>query len=534
MKELGYFVYQIYPKSFKDSTASGVGDINGIRSKLSYIADLGFDFIWLTPMYISPQNDNGYDVENYYQIDPSFGTEAEFDLLVKEAEKLGLKIMMDMVFNHTSTEHEWFKKALAGEKKYQDYYIFSDYKTTWESKFGGNAWEYVEDLDKYYLHLFDKTQADLNWENENVRQEIYQIVNFWINRGVKGFRFDVINLISKRYPLVDGTQDGRNQYTDGPRVHEFLQELRKNTFAKEQGILTVGEMSSTSIEQCAQYANNQRTELDSVFHFHHLKVDYQDMEKWSVDYFDFPMLKTLLRDWQLAMQEKAVVDTLFWSCHDQPRIASRFIKADTKAKQLRKNKSLAIMMYLMRGISYIYQGEEIGMENIEFKTIEDAVDIEAINYYNFHPELSSEDKLKALSQKSRDNARAPMQWSANGGFSDTIPWIKVNENTVEINVEKQLQDQSSTYNFYRDLINFKKNNSTFISGEIAFIDDEKLFIYRRFDDKDEYQVIVNLWNECFEVEIDHYEVVINNGVEVKNNKLKLKSFSAIVIHNLKS
>lgn len=529
MKELGYFVYQIYPKSFKDSTANGVGDINGIRSKLSYIKDLGFDYIWITPMYISPQNDNGYDVADYYKIDPTFGSETEFDLLIKEANELGLKIMMDMVFNHTSTEHEWFKKALSGDKKYQDYYIFNDKPTTWESKFGGNAWQYEKTINKYYLHLFDKTQADLNWENKAVREEIYQIVNYWIKRGIKGFRFDVINLISKRYPLVNGEADGRDQYTDGPKVHEFLQDLRKNTFACDPDILTVGEMSSTSIKQCVKYANESRTELDSVFHFHHLKVDYENAQKWSVDYFDFKQLKNLLKDWQLAMQEKNVVDTLFWSCHDQPRIASRFIKANTSEKQLRKNKTLAMMMYLMRGVSYIYQGEEIGMENLEFKSISDACDVESINYYNLHPELESEAKLKALSQKSRDNARTPMQWDQTGGFTTAKPWIKVNENTQVINVENQLNDRNSTHNFYKNLISLKKNNQTLINGKITFLDDDKLFIYQRSDIKNEYQVIVNVWDDSFVVERNNAEIIINNGVKANGDKLTIEPFGAVLI-----
>ncbi len=529
MKELGYFVYQIYPKSFKDTSNNGIGDLNGIRAKLSHIADLGFDYIWLTPIYISPQNDNGYDVADYYQIDPLFGTEAEFDLLVEEAAELGLKIMMDMVFNHTSSSHQWFKRALNGEKQYQDYYIWRDEPTTWESKFGGNAWEYSEELGKYYLHLFDTSQPDLNWENKNVRQEIYQIVNYWIKRGVKGFRFDVINLISKKYPLVDGTGDGRDQYTDGPRIHEFLKELRANTFASDEDILTVGEMSSTSIAECVQYASSKRDELDSVFHFHHLKVDYKDSYKWSTDYFDFQMLKELLRTWQEAMQEENVVDTLFWSCHDQPRIASRFIQAQTTEQQLRKNKCLAMLMYLMRGISYIYQGEEIGMQNLEFSKIDDAVDVEAINYYNANEHIPVEERLRALNQKSRDNARTPMQWNEKGDFSQVESWQKMNPNYPAINVAAQSENENSTLNFYRELITLKKGNNVLTSGQIRFIDDEKLFIYERSNEEEKYIIICNLWDQEFTYELEHKAIINNNGVIVNEKQLIIPSFSSIVL-----
>ncbi len=527
MKELGYFVYQIYPKSFMDTTGNGIGDINGIRAKLSYIADLGFDYIWITPIYISPQRDNGYDVADYYHIDPLFGSEEDFDNLVKEAEVLGLKIMMDMVFNHTSSDHEWFKRALAGEKKYQDYYIWREETTTWESKFGGSAWKYSEKLKKNYLHLFDVSQPDLNWENEQVRQEIYNIVNYWITRGVKGFRFDVINLVSKRYPLSNGKGDGREQYTDGPRIHEFLKEMRENTFAENNDILTVGEMSSTSIQECRKYATKERTELDSVFHFHHLKVDYQNAYKWSTDFFDFPMLKELLTKWQIEMQSEDVVDTLFWSCHDQPRIASRFIKARDEKEQLRKNKSLAMMMYLMRGISYIYQGEELGMENLNFKSIEEVVDIEALNFYKHNNNLSVEQRLKALSQKSRDNARTPMQWTKVGGFTTSKPWIKYNENLKYINCEEQISNPDSTYHFYKGLINLKKNDETLKYGAIKFDHTDDLFIYTRSMGDIIYKIIINVWDKEFTYPEEVNQVIINNGCEI-SKVINLKPFSSIL------
>ncbi len=527
MKELDYFVYQIYPKSFKDTTGNGIGDINGIRSKLEYIADLGFDYIWITPMYISPQRDNGYDVADYYHIDPLFGTEEDFDNLVIEAEKLGLKIMMDVVFNHCSSDHEWFQKALAGDQRYIDYFIWNDKPTNWESKFGGNAWEYVESLDKYYLHLFDKSQPDLNWENEEVRHALYDVVNYWIKRGVAGFRFDVINLISKHYPLSDGSGDGRDQYTDGPRIHQFLKELRANTFADDANILTVGEMSSTSIDASVKYASSDRDELDSIFHFHHLKVDYKDAYKWSTDFFDFPMLRDLLSTWQIEMQKKDVIDTLFWSCHDQPRIASRFIPATNQVDQLRKNKTIAMMMYMMRGISYIYQGEEIGMQNLTFNSIADAVDVESINFYNLNPEQSVEQRLRALNQKSRDNARAPMQWSSQGGFTTGSPWVKHNDDLQLVNVEAQLADLDSTHNFYKQLIALKKSDPVLKAGIIEFELDDYLFIYTRTLDDTKYKVIINLWDRSFTYNDNGQEAIINNGCTVTEN-ITIPPFGSIL------
>lgn len=533
MKELDYFVYQIYPKSFLDTTGNGIGDINGIRSKLKYIAELGFDYIWITPMFVSPQKDNGYDVGDYLNFDPIFGNDEDFDNLVMEADQLGLKIMFDMVFNHTSTSHEWFQKAIAGDIKYQDYYIWRDTPTNWESKFGGNAWEYEPKLGKYYLHLFDKTQADLNWENELVRQELYNIVNYWLDKGVKGFRFDVVNLISKQYPIIDGNDDGRSMYTDGPRVHEFLQMLRENTFADDESVLTVGEMSSTSIESCLQFSNSNRSELDSVFHFHHLKVDYLNGDKWSRNFFDFEMLKQLLSTWQLSMQKNDVVDTLFWSCHDQPRIASRFIPANTLEKQLRKNKMLCMLMYLMRGISYIFQGEEIGMENLNYSKIDDFRDVESINYFHGNPELPLEERIESLCQKSRDNGRSPMQWSASGGFSTTTPWIKYNNNLETVNVEQQLNDNQSTLSFYKHIIKLKKSDLVLSKGNIEFIDDEHLIIYTRKYQNKQYKIVCNMWDSDFSYQDTIDEIIINNDCNIEENCIHLAPFSSI-LYQIKS
>ncbi len=526
MNELGYFVYQIYPKSFCDTTGNGIGDINGIISKLDYIKDLGFDYIWITPMYISPQKDNGYDVADYYNIDPLFGSNEDFDNLVMQANKRGLKIMMDMVFNHTSSEHTWFKKALSGDKKYMDYYIFNDNKTNWESKFGGNAWEYVEHLDKYYLHLFDVSQPDLNWENQDLRQELYKIVNYWIDKGVSGFRFDVINLISKNYPLKDGKNDGRLEYTDGPRIHEFLQELRANTFKDKEGFLTVGEMSSTSINECIKYASPKRDELDTVFHFHHLKVDYKDNLKWSKDYFDFELLKELFKTWQTKMQTNDVVDTLFWSNHDQPRIASRFIKATSRDQQITKNKTYAILMYMMRGISYIYQGEELGLENLVFESIDDVVDIESINFYN-SSNMDNKTKLDILSQKSRDNGRSPMIWHKDGGFSTNTPWIKYSN--IDNNLFDQQTDENSTYNFYKNMIKLKKNDEVLKYGNIKFIDHSNLLIYIREYNNIKYLIIANMFDQTHSFKTNFSDIIFNNNATTDKDNITLSPFSSIIL-----
>lgn len=323
-------VYQIYPKSFYDSNGDGLGDLKGITEKLDYIRDLGVDYIWITPFFVSPQKDNGYDVEDYYSIDPRYGTMEDFDELVREARKRGIRLMLDMVFNHTSSRHQWFRKALAGDEKYKNFYIFRKGKapgvppTNWESKFGGSAWEYVEKFDAYYLHLFDVSQPDLNWDNPEVRREIQKVVRFWMDKGVKGFRFDVVNLISKGAFVDDDRGDGRRFYTDGPNIHKYLKELNAETFGRDAEIITVGEMSSTTLENCYQYAGEEKGELSMVFSFHHLKVDFMGNEKWVIVPFDFQKLKDILYEWQTKMAEHRAWNAVFWCNHDQPRVVSRF------------------------------------------------------------------------------------------------------------------------------------------------------------------------------------------------------------------
>ena len=345
-------IYQIYVKSFMDSTGNGHGDLKGITSRLDYLKGLGVDYLWLTPVFTSPMNDNGYDVADYMKIDPAFGTMKDLEQLILEAKEKNMGIMLDMVFNHSSTSHEWFQKALVGEKKYQDYYIFKEGKegippTNWVSKFGGSAWAYVPNLGKYYLHLFDESQADLNWENKDLREELYQIVQFWMDKGISGFRFDVVNLISKPDVYQDDDQgDGRRFYTDGPRVHTYLKELHEKTFGQMKEAITVGEMSSTSLENCVLYSNPLEKELSMVFNFHHLKVDYDQGDK----------------------------------NHDQPRVVSRF--GQDKEFRGKSAKMLATSIHLLRGTPYIYQGEEFGMTNGYFTEIEDYRDVESINYYH--------------------------------------------------------------------------------------------------------------------------------------------------------
>ena len=434
-------IYQIYPKSFKDSNGDGLGDLQGIIEQLNYLKELGIDYLWITPVFLSPQNDNGYDVADYYSIDPRFGTMEDLEALIEESNKREIGLMLDMVFNHTSTEHEWFKRALSGEKKYQDYYIFKDgtpdkVPTNWQSKFGGSAWEYVPTLGKWYLHLFDVTQADLNWKNKKVRDELKKVILFWKGKGIKGFRFDVINLISKPDVFEDDIEgDGRKYYTDGSHIHEYLKELTKDT--RIGNMITVGEMSSTSLAACARYSDPKEKELSMCFHFHHLKVDYKDNDKWSLMAPDRRMLKELIESWQLGMQKGRGWDALFWCNHDQPRIVSRL--GDEKKYRKEAAKMLAACIHLLRGTPYIYQGEELGMTNAHYQDISQYRDVESLNYYKILLQRgrTKEEALTVLAARSRDNARTPMQWSAeaHAGFTSGTPWIEVTGNYKEINAE---------------------------------------------------------------------------------------------------
>ena len=492
-------IYQIYPKSFKDSNGDGIGDLRGVAEKLDYLKDLGVDYLWLTPFFVSPQRDNGYDVADYRNIDPMFGTMEDLDNLIAEGEKRNIGLMFDMVFNHTSTSHEWFRRALAGEKKYQDYYIFKEGApdqppTNWQSKFGGSAWEYVSSLGKWYLHLFDVTQADLNWKNPEVREELKEVIRFWKAKGVKGFRFDVVNLISKPEIWEDDFEgDGRKFYTDGPYVHEYLKELVRDTGIEDY--VTVGEMSSTTLEHCIRYSGAEEKELSMCFNFHHLKVDYKDGNKWELMEPDYMELKVIFEKWQMGMHRGNAWNALFWCNHDQPRIVSRFGNEGEYWKE--SAKMLAGMIHLMRGTPYIYQGEEIGMTNPHYTSIEQYADVESRNYYEIllNEGKTKEEALEILAARSRDNSRTPMQWTDERycGFSDTKPWIPVSDNFEKINVKKQKQDRDSILEFYKKLIMLRKEKEVIARGNIEFMEVENagVLAYTRCLDKQKLLVCCN-------------------------------------------
>lgn len=540
-------VYQIYPKSFNSYYNRETGDIKGVTEKLDYLKELGVDYIWLTPIYQSPQNDNGYDVSDYYSIDPSYGTMEEFEELLAEAKVRNIEIMLDIVVNHSSTEHKWFKEAKEDKNSpYRNYYIWRDEKNNWQSKFGGSAWKYDEKTEQYYLHLFDETQADLNWENEKLREEVYDMMRFWLDKGVTGFRLDVINLISKDQCFLNdegstATSDGRKYYTDGPRVHEYLQEMNRNVFAGKD-VITVGEMSSTTIDNCIKYSNPERNELSMTFSFHHLKVDYPNGDKWTKAEFDFIKLKEIMSNWQIEMQKGGGWNALFWCNHDQPRIVSRF--GDDGKYRNESAKMLATAMHMLQGTPYIYQGEEIGMTNPKFESIEQYRDVESLNIYDIKLKegLSKEEIIGILKQKSRDNSRTPMQWNEemNSGFTTSTPWISAAENFKEINVEKALEDKESVFYYYKKLIELRKTYDVITEGEYAILDknDPKIWAYTRTTESEVLLVINNFYGEEItysvpaHVQLDgmKQEVLLSNYKDASKDiaKLNLRPYESIV------
>lgn len=539
-------VYQIYPKSFKDSNKDGFGDLQGIIEKLDYLQDLGIDHIWITPVFPSPQKDNGYDVADYCAIDPRFGTMADMEELIRESGRRGIGLMLDMVFNHTSTAHEWFRRALAGEEAYQDYYIFREgapdkAPTNWQSKFGGPAWEYVPKLGKWYLHLFDVTQADLNWDNPKVREELKNVILFWKKKGIKGFRFDVVNLISKPDIYEDDLEgDGRRFYSDGPHIHEYLKELTRDTGIED--MITVGEMSSTRLEACARYSDPREKELSMCFHFHHLKVDYKDGDKWTLMEPDRMALKKLFDLWQTGMQSKGGWSALFWCNHDQPRIVSRFGEEGRFWKE--SAKMLAACIHLMRGTPYIYQGEELGMTNAHYDRIEQYRDVESLNYYRILLEQgkTKEEALSILAARSRDNGRTPMQWSAEdyGGFSEKEPWIEVPEQYRRINAEAQRYDDDSVYSFYKKLIALRKEKRVISEGTIQFLEKENsdVIAFKRQWEGEELIVFNNLVSETIlvaaEPEWAAYRKILGNYAEEEEGKptgdrIVLRPYETVVL-----
>ncbi|MDY2627346.1 MAG: alpha,alpha-phosphotrehalase [Lachnospiraceae bacterium] len=537
-------VYQIYPKSFRDSNGDGLGDIKGIIEKLDYLEALGVDYIWITPFFPSPQRDNGYDVADYTSVDPRFGTMEDLEELIAEADRRHMGIMLDMVFNHTSTQHKWFQKALEGEKKYQDYYIWREgtadqLPTNWESKFGGPAWEYVPSLEKWYLHLFDITQADLNWENPQVREELKNVIRFWKQKGIKGFRFDVVNLISKPEIMEDDYEgDGRRFYTDGYHVHEFLKELVRDT--QIENMITVGEMSSTSLENCIRYSNPDEKELSMCFNFHHLKIDYKNGQKWELMEPDRKQLKNLFRIWQEGMQQENGWNAVFWCNHDQPRIVSRL--GDEGKYWKESAKMLAACIHLMRGTPYIYQGEELGMTNPHYTAIDKYKDVESLNYYKILLDRgkSQQEALEILAARSRDNGRSPVQWSSgrNAGFSDACPWISLSDNWKEINAEAQMWDETSILAFYRRLISLRKSMKIIQEGEIHFIlnEEEQILAFERLWKNEHMIVLNNLSSEMVQIDFPDswkkYHRLLGNydGLNLQNNYLVMRPYETITLY----
>lgn len=539
-------IYQIYLKSFNDSNHDGFGDLKGVTQKLDYLKELGVDFLWLTPFFSSPQNDNGYDISDYYSIDPLFGCMEDLEELIQKASDKGLDLMFDMVFNHTSTEHEWFQHAMAGDKEYMDYYIFKDGEpdtppTNWISKFGGPAWEYVPHLKKWYLHLFDKTQADLNWNNPKVREELKKIICFWKEKGIRGFRFDVVNLISKPEIFEDDTEgDGRRFYTDGTHVHEFLQELVRDTGIGD--MVTVGEMSSTTIDNCIRYSNPEEKELSMCFNFHHLKVDYKDGEKWELIDPDLLKLKQLLEEWQLNMQEHNGWNAVFWCNHDQPRIVSRL--GDDRLYWKESAKMLAACIHLLRGTPYIYQGEEIGMTNPGYTKIGQYRDVESLNYYEIMRDQgkTEAEAMEVLRARSRDNSRTPMQWSGDvyAGFSSCEPWISVPDNYREINAETEKNDPDSIFNFYRQLIRLRKEKSVIAEGKVEFVykDYPEIMAYRRYNLQEELISLHNFTEKeivlPLDFETDKYRILLSNYKDtlISRRSLKLRPYETVSLEKI--
>ncbi|MEF3352867.1 alpha,alpha-phosphotrehalase [Paenibacillus sp. GYB006] len=509
-------IYQVYPKSFCDTTGKGTGDIQGLIKKLDYIKGLGIDMVWLQPVYVSPQNDNGYDVADYYSIDPAFGTMEDMDELIHEMKKRDMHLMIDIVVNHSSTEHQWFKEARSSrDNPYRDYYIWKDPApnggppNNWQSKFGGPAWQYDEGTKQYYLTLFDKTQADLNWENERVRQEVIDILTFWAEKGVSGFRMDVINLISKdqRFPDDDGSVapgDGRKFYTDGPRVHEYIKELNEKVF-RPYNIVTVGEMSSTTLEQCIRYSNPEENEFSMTFNFHHLKVDYPNGQKWELKPYDFEELKSVLSHWQIGMQQGGGWNALFWNNHDQPRALTRFTNDGEYRNE--SAKMLATTLHGMQGTPYIYQGEEIGMPDPVWNDMSEFRDIESLNMYQILMDRGKtpEEASHIVKVRSRDNSRIPMLWddSDQAGFTSGTPWIKIDERYKEINAKQQVEDPNSIYHHYRKLIQLRKEVKVITDGTFTRLDNThpEVFAYARMNEEETLVVISNFSDKTVQFEL---------------------------------
>ena len=528
-------VYQIYPRSFNDSNGDGIGDINGIREKLDYLKELGIDVIWLSPVYKSPNDDNGYDISDYCDIMDEFGTMEDMDNLLKEANEKGIKILMDLVVNHTSDEHKWFIEAKKSkDNKFRDYYIWRDPVNGHEpnnlgSCFSGSAWQYDESTDQYYLHLFSKKQPDLNWENENVRNEVYKMMNFWIDKGIGGFRMDVIDLIGK---VPDEMITG-----NGPKLHDYLQEMNKAAL-EGHDLLTVGETWGATPEIAKLYSNPKRKELSMVFQFEHIGLDQiEGKEKWDVKPLDLLDLKKVLSKWQTELEGEGW-NSLFWNNHDLPRIVSRW--GNDKEYRVESAKMLATLLHGMKGTPYIYQGEELGMTNVRFEDINEYNDIETLNMYKdrISKGYSHDEIMASIYAKGRDNARTPMQWDSteNAGFTTGKPWLKVNKNYKFINAEDCLQDKDSIFYHYKKLINIRKHNDTIIYGDYKLLlpEDKNIFAYSRELNGDKIVVVCNFYhNEAnlnFKEDFNNVEILLSNYKDssILMKDLKLRPYEAIM------
>lgn len=542
-------VYQIYPRSFKDSNNDGIGDLNGIIEKLDYLKELGIDVIWLSPVYQSPNDDNGYDISDYQQIMKEFGTMKDFDNMLEQAHKRGIKIMMDLVVNHTSDEHRWFIESKSSKNNpYRDYYIWRDGKNgkepnNWGSCFGGSAWQYDKTTDMYYLHLFSKKQPDLNWDNPKVRDEIFSMMTWWCEKGIDGFRMDVISMISKDKNLPDGI--GNSLYGDfspyvinGPHVHDYLQQMNKEVLSKYD-LITVGETSGVTVDEAKKYASEDGTELNMVFQFEHMDLDGGESFKWNKRKIDLVELKKVLSKWQKELEGKAW-NSLYWNNHDQPRIVSRLGNDSDKYREI-SAKMLATCLHMMKGTPYIYQGEELGMTNMSFENINDFRDIESINAYNeltSNEIINKDDMMEFLRYKSRDNARTPMQWdnTPNAGFTEGKPWICVNPNYTKINAQEQIKREDSVFNYYKQLIKLRKQNPIIVYGtyDLFLADDPNLYIYTRTYENDKLLIVCNFTDK--EVSFDLLNEFKNSSVLISNYKHSnifensiLKPYEAVVL-----
>ena len=544
-------VYQIYPRSFCDSNGDGIGDLNGITGKLDYLKELGIDVIWLSPVYKSPNDDNGYDISDYQAIMDEFGTMEDFDRMLATAHEKGIKIMMDLVVNHTSDEHKWFiESRKSTDNPYRDYYIWRPAKedgslpNNWGSCFSGPAWEYDKTTDMYFLHLFSKKQPDLNWDNPAVRQDVFDMMNWWLKKGVDGFRMDVISLISKEPGLPD-KEPGINGYAtfnvsaNGPHVHEYLQEMRQKALNNADTI-TVGECSGVTLEEAKKYARSDEKELNMVFQFEHMDVDSDEKAgKWTTRKMDLRNLKKILTRWQKGLQDIAW-NSLYWENHDQPRSVSRFGNDSDEYREI-SAKMLATCIHMMQGTPYVYQGEELGMTNCPFNTLDNFRDLESINAFHELTEqgkMTEEDMMAAIGYKGRDNARTPMQWddSAYAGFSTATPWIMVNPNYTKINAKDQVNREDSVFKYYQKLIKLRHESELIVYGTYDLIldDDKDIYAYIRTLGDEKLIVYCNFSENTREVELPEEftngKVLISNYSDAKvNHKITLRPYEAIVI-----